>query len=258
MRSSAASTLKHSLLVLAFAAITSGQTSADPVIRLKETCQGAHECLSMTLDVPGPAYPNFTVERSDGLLTSIIPINDDWTDFVLAIEGRLNGADVQPHSVMFRSFTGGLECTAFGQGEVAVVGYSPDEHPLVLTDAGELEIVSAPKLEVGCKDCLRLIDKKTERVIASHDTPSWDPWLDRYGRLAYHYNASGEVFFRDGVTCLQVSPKMRFKAVDLRNCTSDLQETDSSDYGIQTDIYHRYFETRGTGHLMLLTSFLCH
>lgn len=251
--------MKHFLLIIALVILPLSPAQAETALRLKETCEGVSACLRMYLyydEARQPIRPG----ESDKLVTQVIPLNDDWTDYELSVKGRLNGDAVQSHRLLFRAYNGGLTCSRFGQGFVAVTGFSPAGKPLVLTSAGEVEITKAPKLDVGCPDCLQLLDSDTKLPVTHYVTPAWDLRLVGYRQDAFRYNALGEVFLQDGESCIRLANTGRFKAVATEHCKSTprlVGHYGRPAYGITPAPAEWLFENPKTDHLMRLLSGAC-
>lgn len=251
--------MKYFSMIVVLVVVCFSSAQAETVLRLKEDCEGVLACLRMYLYYDDARQP-FKPGESDGLVTQVIPLDNDWTDYELTVEGRLNGDAVQSHRLLFRAYNGGLTCSRFGQGFVAVAGFSPSGNPLMLTGAGELEITKAPKLEVGCRRCLQLIDLDTKQPIAHYVTPAWDLHLVGYQQDTFRYNALGEVFLDDGENCIRLTNTGRFKAVATENCNSKprlVGHYGLPAHGITPAPAEWLFEIPETGYLMRLLSGAC-
>lgn len=232
--------------------------SSEP-LRLLEPCDATAACLRMYLYYE-EARPPLKPGDFDALISQVIPLNAEWTDYELTVEGRLNGAAVRHHKVLFRAYTDGLACSRFGQGFVSVTGFSSAGKPLLLTNAGEIEITKAPKLEVGCQDCLRLLDSRTKQPVAKYATPAWDLTLVGHRRADFRYNASGEAFLLDGERCIRLATADRFVIVDSKNCMAPMSEVGHFGrpaYGISPAPAEWLFENPETDYLMFLASGAC-
>jgi hypothetical protein len=123
-----------------------------------------------------------------------------------------------------------LECGRFGDAVAAVPGFAGSGNPILLTDAGEVEI-GEEALIVGCRDCLRLLDPVTKKAVYKAATPSWDLRSIGYKREEFRYNDRGEVYLVRGNRCLKISGKERFKLSPKERCSTPIEEI--GNYGRQ-------------------------
>lgn len=186
------------------------------------------------------------------------PEGGDFTEFALQVRGKLGGASARDLVVHFRGYTGGIECTDFGQGLVAVAGFS-GESPVLFTNQGRLEVVDR-SLAVGCGDCIRLLDRKTKRVVSTHPSPSWDLTLSGHSPTRISYDDDRSVYIQEGSRCVQLKPGEPFVLVADARCRTS---THRGDGGHQLEGFPAleptqwYYEVDSTAYVMLLVHGAC-
>jgi hypothetical protein len=145
-----------------------------------------------------------------------------------------------------------------------VAGFSPDGKALVLTSAGELEITRAPMTDVGCQDCLQLLDSQAKQPekqpVVSYLTPAWDLILVSYRRSSFRYNSLGQTFLFDGEHCIRLATAGRFIVVASEYCMAPIREVGHFGrpaYGISPAPAEWLFDNPETHYLMFLASGAC-
>jgi hypothetical protein len=91
-----------------------------------------------------------------------------YTEFWVRARGSLAGGPDKVHVLLIRGYTGGIECTSFGQSNVAVVGLSPSGESTLLSESGEF-VIAPDAHTVGCPDCIAPSNGRSYRR-----SPSWD------------------------------------------------------------------------------------
>ncbi len=122
----------------------------------------------------------------------------------LAVPARQGGEAVRQLDVTVRAFTGGMQCSVFGQATVAVIGFSEANEPILLTTGGPL-VVENRALTVGCEDCLRVAGTTTK-----YRSPSWDLMLTGHRSTAFAFLDSGEPVLRTQDGCVVMTGRFRF------------------------------------------------
>tara|TARA_B100000315_G_scaffold45399_1_gene40196 strand:+ start:214 stop:1074 length:861 start_codon:yes stop_codon:yes gene_type:complete len=112
-----------------------------------------------------------------------------YDDITFYVYGRLNGGELKDYHLVFRSFVDGIDCTDFGQGEIATIGFNNNKEPIVLTNKGELQLEQTT-LSVGCNNCVALINKNT-LTVSWHVSPTWSLWRG----MNFVCNKNGDVYF---------------------------------------------------------------
>lgn len=166
-------------------------------------------CLNMDL--------NFGSKDSNAVLLISSTDEDYNSQSLLYVRGSLKGADQKSYKVLFKSFAGAIAATDFGQGTVAVLGYSNKKEPILLTDKGELTVKDG-SLRVGCKSCIRLIDKKTKKPKVEFDSPTWD--LTKLGikGSSFNYDSKANLYLRHNGECLWLKQNDRFEETSSSKC----------------------------------------
>ena len=126
--------VKLALLLAVAIDLSMDATFAHEPLQFLDSCEETRACLNMTIDslenLPTHDYhrPTEFVPRISRLLAPLWDIQAEFTDYELALQGRLDGGPLQEHRIVFRAYTDGLWCSTFGQGSVPVVGFTPDGH----------------------------------------------------------------------------------------------------------------------------------
>ena len=199
--------------------------SLAPPLRLLNDCPDTqYTCVEMLLNLGDRLYGKFDPYRDfqQGEMDKT-----GYSEFIIPVEGRLNGTDAGFYRLFFRAYTDGINCTDFGQGNVASLGFSVAENPVLLTDAGPLELVDS-SLDVGCSECGRLISKDTGEAVREFTTPSWDLSLvGLTGRMENHFVFDDEarIFLRyyssgKASRCLRIPDDKFFRTVDAAHCAT--------------------------------------
>ena len=164
------------------------------VIRALTECPDNYDnCLAMDLNYRDPKFADSVLISEEEVLVEEVYETDTliwpFTDNTLYLYGRLNGGELKDYHLVFRSYWDGAECTDFGQGEIATIGFNSNKEPIVLTDKGELQLEQTP-LRVGCNNCVALINKNT-LTVTWHVSPTWSLWRG----MNFVCNKNGDVYF---------------------------------------------------------------
>jgi hypothetical protein len=140
-----------------------------------------------------------------------------YSDYILSVRGKLNGGPEKMHRLKYRSWTDGIECNDFGQGRVAVRGFTPKFNPLLLTSSGVIEITNEA-FKIGCKDCVKLYEKSNKKIVRMVLAPSWDMTIIGYSDAIVTYSENGEIFLKNQNACISLSNNTLFKVANPENC----------------------------------------
>jgi hypothetical protein len=204
--------------------LTSAQGLGSPTeAYIHPSCDGRADCIVMALDLDE--------EKAGSIPIKVVP-GKGSRRFYMTVKGRLPGESrLRPLVLILRASPESEgECSRFGDAVAAVLGFATSGNPILLTDAGEVEI-SEEALIVGCRDCLRLLDPVTKTAVYKATTPSWDLWSIGYKQEEFRYNDRGEVYLARGDRCLKISGKERFKLSPKDRCSTSIQEI--GNYGRQ-------------------------
>lgn len=196
----------------------------------------------------GPGKPEFEIGEPDPTQNAIYRFN---------VKGRLAGGAAQEYRLEFKAFVDGMECTDFGQGNVATVGFQ-NGRPILETDQGLLEVLDN-SLEAGCKDCLRLIDEETKKVIKSSRSPSWSLGLVKLTSKQISYDTSGSVYVIKGEECLRLNDRGYFSMHRKEKCPV-LEEVGNYSKPYKThklEPGESLFKLKGTNSLLFLSNTAC-
>ena len=145
-------------IFLAAAVIAAPASSAREFLTAVRECpqSGAYRaCLMRDFETPKEG-PDFVVHEFVGRVTATQ---------IVTIRGRLAGAPAQPHSLKFFEKLGPYDEAGGGFPRLAYLGRSRDNHPIILTNRGPLEILSK-KLDVDLTPTVVVIDEARWRSIA--------------------------------------------------------------------------------------------
>ena len=162
-------------------------------------------CIEMLLDAPSLA----AILRAESPMDSI-----GHSELTLAVDGHFESAEVGSHILRFRAFRDGIACSAFGQGNAAVVGYGAAGEPILLTTAGAFTVAHSG-LTAGCKDCL-----KVRGSAAAFPTPSWDLVLTGHKPEQFAFLKTGEPVLKNDSGCIVLAG--RFAHVSASECGARL------------------------------------
>lgn len=137
-----------------------GQRAAEPAVRLLEQCPVTRAaCVPMTI----------SAKHLEQVLERRSPQDaNGYTEFWVRAQGRVAGGPTKVNVLLIRGYTDGIECTSFGQSNVAIVGLSPSGQSTLLSESGEF-IMAPDALTVGCPDCIAPSNGRSSRR-----SPSWD------------------------------------------------------------------------------------
>jgi hypothetical protein len=236
-----------------------GSARAEEPMRFMEACDDQSPCL---LFVPylAPDRRRVFINEPRDVVVRVAPLNDAFTQYELSLRGRLEGGPETQHVVLLKAYTDGISCSAFGQASIPVVGFSHEGHPFALTSEGEFEITESGSLELGCRECLRLLDPDTLESVSSFTTPAWDLRAPGYRRDAFHFNEAGEVFLKTSGRCLQVHDNRGFvlRALDACRMPSEtVGHFGRPAHGMQLEPGQWLLQNQDSHFLMFLKSGAC-
>jgi hypothetical protein len=166
--------------------------SVTPLVTVAKCPDEYSDCITMALDAD--SLPAIQVGEA-------VPSDSGYSSFVVNVTGSLDGGPAA-QAMTVVGYTDGIACSAFGQASVAVVGFTADRQPIVLTSAGPLSLESKG-LIVGCPACAQLLSRSGSPGPATAVTPSWDVYLrGAGGRISYADD--GSLFVEQGARCLRV------------------------------------------------------
>jgi hypothetical protein len=194
-----------SVVAMSIAGSARGETSL-PVLLQK--CGSTPACIPMLLDKSAKAGKIVISSREPP---------DGYTEFTLKVRGRLAGGDAADLRVLFRGFTDGIACSEFGQGNVAVLGFTTTSHPVVLTDRGAL-VLEDDELVVGCPGCANVVETHSGKVVGTFTSPAWDLTLAGFHDDSFFVGSAGELYLRSESACLPLSEVGLFTGVDIERC----------------------------------------
>lgn len=164
-------------------------------VQLFSECpSGVPGCVQMTLDTSVLDSILLSREEEEG---------DGWSVFRLSVPGRLNGSGEAEILLNLPAFTGGMECSAFGQASVAVTGFTSLREPLLLTSEGDF-IPTDGRLIIGCPECAELISPDSEERIPAGVLPGWDLRLVGSSLEGVGYRDDGTLLVSQRDRCLAI------------------------------------------------------
>ena len=200
-------TILKILSVLGISIFISKPSASQNTVSLLQKCPESQPCVLMTLN---KGKSDITIKQEN-------QVDDLFTEFLFAVKGKLDNSAENTYSLTFKAFTDGIECTDFGQGNVAVAGFTDKNEPVLHTDKGKLTVMDN-SLSVGCKDCLELSDG--EKTAYKMLTPSWDMYLTKHKHSDISWNNNGEVFILSSGQCLSYNQNKLFNISKKENCES--------------------------------------
>ena len=225
----------------------------DQSVEPLRTCPpaAAATCILMTL----------SADPLDSLLEKREPQDSaGYTVFHLRVRGRLASAPSAVIRLTIRGYTDGQDCSAFGQANVAVTGFSPDGYPIILTSAGPV-VVEEPSLLVGCPGCGVLLTRGQYDTVATLTSPAWDAALLRYPWDAVRsYDDSGNLYVDTGEACIALGPRREVRRVDAPRCQSRMRQIASMDRpapGIRLEPGEMLYEVDGARYVLYLARGAC-
>ncbi len=203
------------ITMMAVTAVTAARAAEGKELRFLHGCGDRVACLDMVFSPSGESVQSGGIVRK-GSREDIRTENGEarvyrFIEFEIEIRASLQGGPVERHLILFEAHADGLDCTGFGNLTVPVIGYSGRRNPIILTDAGELELVEGP-VEIGCKTCMVLIARDGRSVAARPVSPAWDLTFSNIVEESFSYDDSG-VYVRRGPSCIQLKDDARFTAV---------------------------------------------
>jgi hypothetical protein len=205
------------LILIASIACAGAKSATTPVELLG--CGNKSICIRMLIDVAPDNCSQIIVSPICDTEADESP--DGYTTFHLHFQGKLKGQLKEIDSI-FKGYTDGITCTAFGQGYVGFLGYTAAGNPIINSSAGAIEIVDS-RLEIGCERCLVVHDKKTGKVIAELRSPGYDLLLTGYKPTEFFYDAPSGVNIKSGALCMRVEDGKPVSKVPLARCESSTQ-----------------------------------
>jgi hypothetical protein len=127
-----------------------------------------------------------------------------FTEFLVRARGSLGGGPVSVHLLRIRGYTDGIECTSFGQSNVAVVGMAPSGHTRLLSEVGEF-VMAPDSLTIGCPDCIAPSNGRSYRR-----SPSWDLFLTGHRREQFFQTVDGLIAIEVDSGCIVLSDPFTF------------------------------------------------
>jgi hypothetical protein len=135
-----------------------------------------------------------------------------YTEFWVRARGSLAGGPKKVHLLLIRGYTDGMECTSFGQSNVAVVGLSASGESTLLSDSGEF-VMAPDALTVGCPDCIAPSGDRSYRR-----SPSWDLSLTGHRAEQLFQSHEGQVAIEVPDGCIVLSDP--FALLPARECAT--------------------------------------
>lgn len=202
------------------------QEALAPPLRLMNDCPDTQDtCVEMLLNLGDRLYGKFDPYRDfqQGEMDE-----SGYGEFIIPVEGRLNGAESTTHRLFLRTYTDGINCTDFGQSHVASLGFSDAGIPILLTDQGPIEVVDS-SFEIGCRYCAKLLFKDTGKVAREIITPSWGlrmVGLTEGKENHFYFNDEARVFLRNDPNgknfhCLEIGNENPFYLSDAAQCSTN-------------------------------------
>ena len=215
-------------------AVSAARAGEPKALRFLDECGERVECVDMVLYLssrPGPGVGSIVgrssreeIETLDGE-TRTYP----YVDFEIEVTARLAGGRMQRHVVVVEAYDDGIDCTGFGNFTAPVVGYSSQRNPILLTEAGELELVEGI-IEVGCKTCIEFVERESKLTMSRHVSPAWDITFSNVEEDAFSYDNSG-VYVTRRESCVQLHEDRKFEVVDTALCAR-VQRSHGENLGI--------------------------
>ena len=167
-----------------------------------------------------PACVEMTIDSRDlaAILDTVKPVErDGYSSFRVRVSGRLGNGLSGNTLLSLTAYTGGLECSAFGQASVAVVSFTARREPTFLTSGGEFTLDSE-SLSVGCRDCAQLVSQRGTDSYPAATVPAWDLRLigARLGDIGY--GDDGEIFISQKGRCLRIPLTGSVSQADATSC----------------------------------------
>ena len=250
------------LLVLAAPAAAVSVAAGEP-LRLAESCGERIDCVEMILYrtlTTGPDAGVVVEEiwREKNRLSGGVEVPLDYAEFVIDVKGRLNGGPLKTHRIVFEAFQEAIDCSGFGNHYAPVLDFSPEGRPMLMTDAGELELVEG-LIQVGCKQCIELVDRETKETGYTHRTPFWDVWHADMPPEVMSYDDTGAFFVRRRGTCIKLHNDRRFEPVETEHCAPihELERSNRGIPGMVRDPTSRLYEKPQSKYWMVLYAGAC-
>jgi hypothetical protein len=205
----------------------------------------------MSLDIP--SVPALNGNRG-------IPSWDaaGYSSFPLTLRGHLETRPQDSTSIIIRGYTAGLTCSAFGQARAAVVGYTADRDPILLTTMGRF-VVRDSVLQVGCPTCGRLLARSGGDTVAFIRTPGWDLPVAGHRHLAFGYGDDGSLYVATGRGCVALPLTGDFEMVDEGRCEAANQIGNGGQQvpGFHLDVAEWLLERPGARYLLFIRAGAC-
>lgn len=182
-------------------------------IHIRSKCEDRADCVVMLVHL----------DEASSVPVRVAPTKNG-RNFYLTLKGKKAGEkEMRPLVLVLGAPPESeLECSRFGDAVAAVAGFTGSGQPILLTDAGEIE-VGEKSFSVGCQDCLRLLDPATKAPLHKITTPAWDLRYIGYKQEDFRYNDRGEVYLAVKGRCIRISGKQRFEPSPAEKCSSPLK-----------------------------------
>ena len=168
-------------------------TAAQVVDAFEECPAELLGCIVMTLDAPD----------LQSILVEEVPTGrEQVSQFTVAVEGSFSGDASGSVSLAVEAFVDGMQCSAFGQAEVAVVGFAEGRHPILATSRGALTL-AGDALRVGCPECASRMNAEGARLPAA-TVPGWDLALVGIRESNVPFDDDGSLYVSQSGRCLKV------------------------------------------------------
>ena len=216
---------------------------------LLDTCPQNTTCLHMSINIGN-------INR-DQLVESEVT-KGSYSDFILTVWGKLNDMPERMHRLRYRSFTDGITCNDFGQGIVAVRGFSSISNPLLLTSSGIIEITNN-SIRVGCSDCAKLYKKTDNKLVQSTLTPGFYMTRLGYGDAKVTYSENGEIYLWNQNRCITLTENSLFKLVDPKRCIEPeiVGHYNQSAFGIEPAPAEWILDIKGSRYFVFVNEGAC-
>lgn len=192
-------------ILLAFMVLSCRPSRSDPQTILSDCPEAVPGCAVMLLEAPSLA----------NILQAESPMDSTGhSELTLAVDGHFESELLGRHVLRFRAFRDGIACSAFGQGNAAVVGYGTTGEPILLTTAGAFTVARGV-LIAGCPDCL-----KVRGSTAAFSTPSWDLTLTGHKPEQFAFLKTGEPVLKNDSGCTVIVG--RFVHLSASECAARL------------------------------------
>lgn len=240
--------LRRMLGLLAVGLVMPPAAQGQSVDVFEECPADVRDCIVMTLDAPD----------LQSILVEEVPTGRvQVSQFTVAVEGALQGGPSGSILLDVEAFVNGMECSAFGQAEVAVLGFAADERPIIATSMGPLTLTS-DALRVGCPDCASLMDAEGARSPAA-TVPGWDLTLVGIREWDLPFDPAGSLFVSQSDRCLRIPLLGPIEATDVSTCApaSLVGTWMDPPEGVALEPFERLLSVQGTEVMLVLDVGAC-